>query len=257
MDYASYVLPWTEFRQVQLAFLKASVPEAETPTDVAIQRALHHFALKHNVKHILSGGNIASEGILPVSWHYNARDTRYSYAILDAARCPRSAFKSMRYGAIAEAYCKVVRRIRTVYPLNFVQYDKEAAKAKLQQDYGWKYYGAKHGESRYTKFIQGYYLYVKHGVDYRRATLSSEILVHKIDRASALAILEKPPFSEAEIEVELPYVAKKLAVSPEELRDIIAAPPKWFFDYPNHAKRLGALYDLYRKLTGRPKASNF
>jgi hypothetical protein len=38
---------------------------------------------------------------------------------------------------------------------------------------------------------------------------------------------------------------------------IIAAPPKFFFDYPNNARLLGRLYDLYRWLTGRTKASNF
>ena len=31
IDYASYVLPWRDFKKVQLAFLKASVPEAELP----------------------------------------------------------------------------------------------------------------------------------------------------------------------------------------------------------------------------------
>ena len=52
IDYASYVLPWTEFKRVQLAFLKASVPEAETPTDVAIGRATNHYALKTGTKFI-------------------------------------------------------------------------------------------------------------------------------------------------------------------------------------------------------------
>ena len=73
IDYDSYVLDWEEFKDLQLAFLKAGVPEAETPTDMAIPAALHHFADKHGVKHIISGGNFATEGILPRSWHYNAR----------------------------------------------------------------------------------------------------------------------------------------------------------------------------------------
>ena len=78
IDYASYVLPWKDFKKVQLAFLQASVPEAETPTDVAIGRATNHYALQTGTKFILSGGNIASEGILPMSWHYNCRDTKYT-----------------------------------------------------------------------------------------------------------------------------------------------------------------------------------
>jgi N-acetyl sugar amidotransferase len=257
MDYASHVLPWKEFRKVQLAFLKASVPEAETPTDVAIQRAVHHYALKNGVRTILSGGNIATEGIKPVTWHYNARDTKYSHAILDSAQCPRKYFATQKFGALAETYCRVIRGVQTLYPLNHVQYSRHNARERLERHHGWKYYGSKHGESGYTKFIQTFYLFVKHGIDYRRATFCSEILLGRISRDQALAELETPPFSSEAFEREIEYVCKKLAVPRAEMEAIIAAPPKYFFDYPNNAKALGLLYDLYRALTGRVKASNF
>jgi tRNA(Ile)-lysidine synthase TilS/MesJ len=77
IDYESYVLDWEEFKDLQLSFLKASVPEAETPTDVAIPAALHSVAAKHGIKYILSGGNLATEGILPKSWHYDVKDLKY------------------------------------------------------------------------------------------------------------------------------------------------------------------------------------
>lgn len=257
IDYASHVLPWNEFRKVQLAFLTASVPEAETPTDVAIQRAVHICALKNDVRTILSGGNIATEGILPRAWHYNCRDTKYSYAILDSANCPRKYFATQKFGALDEIYCKVIRGIRTLYPLNHVQYDRHAARERLERDHKWKYYGSKHGESGYTKFIQTFYLYVKHGIDYRRATFSSEILLGKISRDQALAVLETPPFLQEAFEQEIEYICKKLSLPRAEMEAIIAAPPKFFLDYPNNARALGLLYDLYRALTGRRKASNF
>lgn len=257
LDYVSTVLPWKEFRQVQLAFLKGSIPEAETPTDIAIQLAVHKHALENGVRTILSGGNIATEGILPVTWHYNARDTKYSYAILDAANCPRKYFATQKYGVTEEAYYKVVRGIRTVYPLNTIQYSRQAVRELLERDFGWKYYGSKHGESGYTKFIQTFYLYVKHGIDYRKATFSSEILLNKISRDEALKMLETPPFSKQAFEEEIEYVCKKLAVPRSEMDAIITAPPKYFYDYPNNARKLSLVYALYRKLTGRKKASNF
>lgn len=257
LGYASYVLPWSEFKKVQVAFLRASVPEAETPTDVAIQRALHHHAKKSGAKYILSGGNIASEGILPVTWHYNARDTRYSHAILDAAGVPHSAFKSQEFGVIADGYCRVVKGIKTIYPLNYINYDKAEARSYLEAHYNWQYYGSKHGESRFTRFIQNYYLFIKHGIDYRRATMSSEILIGTITRDEALTILKTSPFANDDVEAEITYIAKKLDLSVDELRAIIAAPPKWYFDYPNNQAALGRLYDLYRRLTGRRKTSNF
>jgi hypothetical protein len=257
LDYESYVLPWKKFREVQVAFLRGSVPEAETPTDIAITRATHHFALKHRVPAILSGGNIAGEGILPVSWHYNARDTRYSYSILDAAGCPRRYFASQRFSARDEIYCKLIRGIRTFYPLNHVRYDREAARDMLSREHGWRYYGSKHGESSYTKFIQSYYLFEKHGIDYRRATLSSEILIGARTRAEALTILETLPYDVSEAQEAKEYVCKKLGLARAEMDAIMAAPPKFFFDYPNSARALGLLYDGYRALTGKRKTSNF
>lgn len=257
VDYASYVLPWDDFRKVQVAFLEASIPEAETPTDIAIQRAVHHYAAKEGVRHILGGGNIASEGILPVAWHYNARDMRYSNAILRAANCPTKYFGTQRYGLKEEGYYKILRGIKTLYPLNFIKYDKDAERALLERDYGWEYYGSKHGESRFTKFIQNYYLYVKHGIDYRRATASSELCAGKIDRVTALSRLEKLPYEGMDVEGELDYMAKKLAISRGDLDRIVAAAPKWYFDYPNNRKNLGQIYDAYRFLYGKQKRSNF
>jgi hypothetical protein len=257
LDYESHVLPWKQFREVQVAFLRGSVPEAETPTDIAITRATHDFALKHGVPTILSGGNIAGEGILPVSWHYNARDTRYSYAILDAAACPRRYFASQRFSARDEIYCKFIRGVRTLYPLNHVHYDREKARMILAQDHGWKDYGAKHGESSYTKFIQSYYLFKKHGIDYRRAALSSEILTGVRTRKEAIGLLESTPYSTADIEEAKDYICKKLELSRDEMNAIMAAPPKYYFDYPNSAPMLGWLYDGYRALTGKQKTSNF
>ena len=81
IDYVCKVLPWQNFIELQRAFLKASVPEADAPFDIAIYRWQLEFASKFNVKDIISGGNMSGEGILPISWHYNDRDLTYAKAI--------------------------------------------------------------------------------------------------------------------------------------------------------------------------------
>jgi N-acetyl sugar amidotransferase len=255
--YASCVLPWSDFKKVQVAFLRASVPEAETPTDVAIQRAVFREAAHHSVRFILSGGNLASEGILPRCWHYNARDTAYSYSILDAGNCPRKHFASLKFGWPEELYYRGARRIRTIYPLNAINFEKAKARQKLEAEYDWKYYGSKHGESKFTRYIQTFYLPKKHGIDYRRATMSSEILLGVIDRQQALTNLLTPPFDSETLEAEQMYIAKKLGLSDDELRSIIRLPPKYYTDYKNNEHELGRLYDLYRWLYRKPKTSNF
>lgn len=81
IDLYTYVLDWEEFKDLQLSFLKASIPEIETPTDMAIPAVLHELAAKHNIKYIISGGNYATEGILPKSWHYDRKDVKFLKAI--------------------------------------------------------------------------------------------------------------------------------------------------------------------------------
>lgn len=257
LGYASCVLPWNDFKRVQVAFLRASVPEAETPTDVAIARALFENASKNGVKYILSGGNIASEGILPASWHYNARDTKYSHAILKADKCPTKLFRTMRCGLPEEIHFRIVRRIKTLYPLNAIVYNKGEARKKLEDEFDWKYYGSKHGESRFTRFIQTYYLPLKHGIDYRRATFSSEICLGQLDRNVAIELLTRPSYDAAVVIEEMKYITKKLGLASGELEEIVKAPARWYKDYPNDEVLLGKVYDAYRFLTGKRKVSMF
>jgi hypothetical protein len=62
IDYQSFVLDWEEFKDLQLAFLKASVPEAETPTDIAIPAALHQIAAQYRIS-IFQRRQFCTEGI--------------------------------------------------------------------------------------------------------------------------------------------------------------------------------------------------
>lgn len=256
IDYESYVLDWEEFKDLQLSFLKASVPEAETPTDIAIPAALHKIAAKYGVKYILSGGNFATEGILPPMWHYNAKDTVYLKHIQKTFGTKKLK-KFPLFGFKEEMYYKLAKGIKIVYPLNYVPYDKEKAMELLQRELNWKYYGGKHYESRYTGFIQSYYLYKKFGIDYRRATLSTQICTGAVTREVALKALETLPYSDEKVEVETKYIAKKLGITLEKLHNIVESPAKWYTDYPNDAKRLGKIYDLYRKVFNKEKLASY
>lgn len=256
IDYESYVLDWEEFKNLQLSFLRASVPEAETPTDVAIPAALHSVAAKHGIKYILSGGNLATEGILPKSWHYDVRDLTYlNYIHSTFGSRPLKSFPT--FGYKKEIYYKIVKGMRMIYPLNFVPFNKEQAIRFLSEKFDWRPYGGKHHESTYTKFIQSYYLYEKFKIDYRRATLSNRICVGEIDRCRAVEQLKSLPYNPEEIDVAKNYIAKKLGIDRDELERIIRLPPKWYWDYPNDEQRLSFIYDSYRKLFKKEKLDRF
>lgn len=256
IEYESYVLDWEEFKDLQLAFLKASVPEADTPTDIAILSSLHKIAAKYGIKHIISGGNFATEGILPKCWHYNAKDLTYFNHIYKKFGKGKLR-KFPTFGFRSEMYYKFVKRIKMVYLLNYVPFDKDEAMKFLEKELDWKYYGGKHYESKYTGFIQSYYLFEKFGIDYRRATFSSQICVGAIDRNSAVEVLKSKPYNDEKVETEKKYIAKKLGISLEEFETILSYPSKYYRDYPNDEKRLNFIYNTYRRIFKKEKLGSF
>lgn len=253
IDYQSYVLDWDEFRDLQLSFLKASVAEIETPTDMAIPAALHRVAAENRVKVIISGGNYATEGILPRAWHYDAKDVRYLNAIHRRFGTRKlRTFPTFSYRS--EGYFKLVKGIRFMYLLNYVSYSKAEAVKCLENELGWKSYGGKHHESRITAFVQSYVLPVKFNIDYRRATLSTEICAGQVSREDALEQLRQSPFDLTTIDGDKEYVAKKFEITRDELERILALPPKSYRDYPNDQRLLEILYRTYRRFVAPRRA---
>lgn len=256
IDYERVVLDWEEFKDLQLSFLKAAVPEAETPTDNGIIAVLHQVASKYNIKHIISGGNFSTEGILPASWHYNAKDMRYLKAIHRKFGTKKLG-KNPYFGFQAEMYYKLVKKIKIVYLLNYVDYCKEDAMEKLKDKLDWQYYGGKHYESLYTGFIQSYYLPSKFNIDYRRATYSSQICTKVITRKEALKELETPPYNLEKVEVEKSLIAEKWEIPQEELEEILKRKGNWYTHYPNSERFLKFVYDSYRKIFRKEKLASF
>ena len=168
IDYVCKVLPWSNYSKLQTAYLRASVPEADAPFDIAIYRWQLEYASKHNVKDIISGGNMSGEGILPITWHYNDRDLTYANSILKVSNMSLSDYQELSCGFLKDTYFRIIKKIKFHSPLNFVGYEKEKAKLELSEFYDWIDPPMKHGESRYTKFLQSYYMFIKHGIDYRR-----------------------------------------------------------------------------------------
>jgi hypothetical protein len=221
----------------------------EIPTDVAIQYSLHRVAAEHGVKYIMSGGNLASEAIMPRSWFYYPKDSRLLKSIhRQFGRTKVTEYPTFDF--LSEIYYKFVKGIRIVYPLNLAQYSKAEAMNLLQKEGGWVRYGGVHHESMFTRLVVSYLQPTKFGVDYRKCTLSAEICNQITTREEALAILEKDPWDAATIASDMAYVAKKFGLSPAELEAILASPPKSYSDYPNNERLLDLVYSLYRRMFG-------
>jgi aminotransferase len=72
-------------------------------------------------------------------------------------------------------------------------YKSKEYKKLLEQEYGWKDYGAKHEESIFTQWFQNFYLFEKFGIDKRKAHLSSLIASGQMTRSQALFELTASP----------------------------------------------------------------
>jgi N-acetyl sugar amidotransferase len=248
LDLETVVLDWSEFREIQLAFLKSSIVDIEIPTDLAIPAALHQIAEKHGVKTILSGGNYSSEGILPLQWGYHVmKDMKlYRYIVRKFSRIPRK--KTPGFGLWNEFYYKMIKGIKTYYPLNFINYNKDEARLILEKELGCQFPYRKHHESRYTSFWQAYIMPVKYGFDYRRATFSTQICSGQLTREEALDKLKLLPYNGETIEQEKAYICKKLQLAPEDFEHILRQRPLTYKDFPNSKKRITFVYGIYRFL---------
>lgn len=248
LDLETVVLDWSEFREIQLAFLRSSVVDIEIPTDLAIPAALHQMAEKHRIKTILSGGNYSSEGILPLQWGYHVmKDMKlYRHIVRTYSKVQRK--KTPDFGLWKEFQYKILKGIKTYYPLNLINYNKDEARLLLEKELGCQFPVRKHHESRYTSFWQSYIMPIKYGFDYRRATFSTQICSGQITREEALEHLKTLPYNPETIENEKGFICKKLQISPAEFDQILQKKPLTYKDFPNSKKAIKFVYRTYRFL---------
>lgn len=256
VDLETLVIDWTEFKDIQLAFLRAGVPDCEIPSDHAIVASVHRVATQHRIRHTIWGYNTKTETHLPKAWSQGHLDWRYIRAI------------HRQFGS---------GRIRTFPHLNFMgslgffptanlnlldytDYVKADAITLLQRDLGWRSYGGKHHENIYTRWYQGWFLPTRFGYDKRKTHLSSLVCSGQITRDVAREELLQPTYSVELQRADTEYVIKKFGLTAEGFRTIIEQPRRSFHDFPSHAKfRDGRPYQIarrvYRLLTGRGGAT--
>jgi N-acetyl sugar amidotransferase len=243
LDLVTHVLDWEEFKHIQRAHLLASVPEIETPTDIAILHYLYKTANDYNIKHVLMGCNYITEGIFPRAWHYNPRDAVYTKAIVKKF-APMKIKQLHTLPLFKEMYYKLFKKIKTHYLLNTISYSREEAEKALFA-IGWQFYGAKHHESAFTKIVQAYILPLKFNIDYRRTFLSVKICNGQLTQQQGLEEMAKLPYNEATLQEELDYICKKLGFTRQEFEAIMQAPPKKHHDYKNNEWFLSKVYRFY------------
>jgi len=222
-DLYTLVVDWNEFKDIQLSYIKAGVVDLEVPTDHAIYATWLKLANQYNIKYVLNGNNYLTESIMPSAWIYNKTDA----VNLTNIHKRYGAIKLKTYPFVSplkQAFYANLLKLQVVKPLNLIHFNKENAKKKLMQEFGWVDYGGKHYESFYTKFYQAFILPEKFFIDKRKAHLSNLVLSKEITKQQAVDVLSMPLYSDAELRADKEYFLKKMGLSESFLEEYIKAP---------------------------------
>ena len=228
VDLYTVVADWEEFKDLQLAFLKASVPDAEIPTDYAISSILYDVASKRGIKYILNGCSFRTEGVAPLSWTY--MDGKYIRSIHKKfGRGQISSFSIMKMSHLL--YYILLKKIKLIHIPAYIEYNQIEIDEILKNKLNWKYYGGHHHESVFTEFFQSYYLPIKFNIDKRKLEYSALIRSGQMTREDALQKIQEPyPYNKSIVE----YTKSKLGISDREFEEIMTSPLKSFKDYPSY-----------------------
>lgn len=238
-DLHTYVIDWKEFRDLQRAFLLASVVDIELLTDHAISAAMARIAAENDVRFVLSGYNVATEHGMPRTWFWDKSDWTNIRAIHERfGRVPLRTFPHQ--SRVRRRVRQVLgREPRTVEFLNLMNYRRNDAADTLKREFGWREYGSKHHESTFTRFYQSYILPTKFGIDKRLPHLSAQIRNREITREEALKQVAMPAYATPqELVIERDFVLKKLGFTDAEFNAVMATAPRPHDDYPSDKRLL-------------------
>jgi N-acetyl sugar amidotransferase len=235
---------WEEFKDLQLSFLKSSTPDVEVPTDHAIIAYPYIFAKKHNINYFLTGYNYRTESHLPKSWAtVGQMDWDYIRAI--HKKFGTTPLKNYPHITPLKYTMMVLNSpVKKIDLLNYMNYNRNVAQKLLENEFGYEYYGKKHWESIYTRFLQTYILPRKFNVDKRKSHLSSLICSGLMTREDALIELQKPPMEKEALLKDKQCILQKLGITDEYFESLMNLPPKSYWDYP-HSKLFGSNIPRY------------
>lgn len=239
IDLYTHVVGNLEICDLMKSFLKASVPELDTPTDLALAATHYMAAEKYGIKYIWEGHSFRTEGISPIGWFY--MDAKYVQTI-------QKEFGALPIKSLPMMWLRkwfkwmLVDGIKKLRPLYFLDYDKSEVKKFLTEEYGWQWYGGHHMENRSAYFVNNYYLPKKFGIDLRYCEFSALVRSGQMSRDEALETIHQPkPFDEYILE----EYKKRLKISDDEFERLMSRQPKSFRDYKTYKETFIRMRPLF------------
>ncbi len=219
-----------QFNNLTLAFMKARVPNIAVPQDNILLAYIIKRMEENRINWFLSGGNFALESILQKGNTHSSLDLTH---IIEIHRLfgTESIDKLEFISSIRTEVYKRFLGIKSLRPLNFVDYNRDRAFEELRSFCGFEYYGRKHLENKLTAFAQLYWFPRKFGVDKRTSHLSSMIVSGQMTRDEAMKELSEPICDESEMNEYISEIIYNMGISRSEFESIMASPPHKHEDY--------------------------
>lgn len=230
IDLFTYVVDSNEFDDIILAFLKAGVPDIETPTDIGLATTMNIAAQKFGIKYKIDGHSFRTEGVAPLGWIY--MDAKYIQSV-------HRQYGKLKLKTFPNLWLRkqlkwmLINRIQTIRPLYYLDYDKETAKSLLSEQYGWKWYGGHHLENIATMFFHSYFYPIRWKRDFRIAGYSAYVRDGRMTREEALELMKQPPYLEDGV---LDYYKKRLKLTDDEFTFLMTKPKKYYINFKNYKR---------------------
>lgn len=228
VDLETYTVDSNEIDDIFLSFMKAGVPELDASTDLALAEVTYRAAAKHDIRYVMEGHSFTTEGIAPLGAVYF--DGKYIKSIHKKfGTVPMKTYPLMDFASFMKWI--LIKKIKKIRPLWYIDYSKEDAKEYLKNEFGWEYYGGHHLENKLTAFNHRVY-FLKFGIDLRNLTLAARVRSGSLSREKAIEIYyQEKPTPEKEL---IDYFKDRMGLSDSEYETLMGMPNKSYVDYKTY-----------------------
>lgn len=239
IDLFTHVVDSKEFNDIFKSFLKASVPESDTVSDIGLATTHYLACKKFGVKYIFEGHSFRNEGIAPPGWTY--MDAKYIESI-------QKQFGELSIKTLPNLWMGrwlkwiIINKIKKIRPLYYIDNNKVEIQMFLKENYGWKDYGGHHMENRASYFANNYWFPKKVGIDLRQCEFSAFVRTEQMKRDEAIKKIKEPHEFDNSILAE---IKKRLDISDIEFEEIMNAPNKTYRDYKTYKQRFERMRPLF------------
>ncbi len=218
-----------QFNGLMRALLISGIENLATAQDNCLFTELYRLAAEYKVKYFLSGVNSATESV-----GKGGSSSAYDMPMIKDINRRFGTGKIDKLKMSGEREITKLRsssQMKTVCPLNMIDYDNKRAFEELQEFCGFEYYGSKHLENYLTAFVQLRWYPEKHNTDKRRWHYSSMIVSGQMTREEALEKMKEPMCSEETKEKITKIVSERLNMPVSEIESCISDRTRKESDY--------------------------